>query len=309
MKVLITGGAGFIGSNLTFLLVKKGYGVRIIDNLSTGKMENLKEVRDKIEFIHGDITDKKILEESLQGVDYVVHLAAITSVQKSLEEPELTFEVNFEGTQKLLELSEKFSIKKFIFASSCAIYGNPQILPVSEECPPSPLSPYAESKLSGEKVCVEYLKRGLDIVILRFFNIYGPKQDPDSPYSGVISRFIKMILNGKPPVIYGDGEQTRDFVYVNDVLSALEMILLRGAKESRIFNIGSGKRYSVNQIFRILKKISGFEGKPKYEEGRKGEVRHTLADISRAVKEINWKPLIHIEEGLKRTFEYIKENK
>ncbi len=309
MKIVITGGAGFIGSNLARLLVANSYKVRIFDNLSTGKIDNLKEVIEDIEFVLGDIADTNMLKKVLKGIDYVVHLAAITSVQRSLEEPDLTYKVNFEGTKQLLEFSEKFSVKKFIFASSCAIYGNPRILPISEDHEPSPLSPYAESKLSGEKICIEHLKRGLDIVILRFFNVYGPKQDSNSPYSDVISRFIKRILNGEPPIIYGDGDQTRDFVYVDDVLSVIEKTLLSKKTENRIFNIGSGKRYSVNQIFRILKELSGFEGEPEYKEARRGEIRHTIANISRAEKEIDWKPRISIEEGLKRTFEYMKESK
>lgn len=305
MKILITGGAGFIGSNLVRFLTLKDYKVRVIDNLSTGKMENLNGIIERIDFFPADITEEKVLERTFKDIDYVIHLAAVTSVQKSLEEPDLTFKVNVEGTNKIIKFSEKFNVKKIIFASSCAIYGNPSKLPVSEDSELSPLSHYAESKVNGEKLCLEFLKKGIDIVILRFFNVFGPKQDGDSPYTGVISNFIKKILKGERPVIYGDGEQTRDFVYVDDVLSAIERALF-SQTESSVFNIGSGKRYSVNQIFEILKRISGFKGEPEFKEERKGEVRHTLADISRARRELCWKPEISIKEGLRRTFEYIK---
>jgi UDP-glucose 4-epimerase len=308
MRILITGGAGFIGSNLARFLTMKDHKVRVIDNLSTGKMENLNEIIEKIDFFEVDITEEKSLERTFKDIDYVIHLAAVTSVQKSLEEPDLTFKVNIEGTNNILKFSEKLKVRKIIFASSCAIYGNPKILPVPEDSEFSPLSPYAESKINGEKLCFEFLKKGIDIVILRFFNVFGPKQDADSPYSGVISKFIKKILKGERPIIYGDGEQTRDFVYVDDVLSAVEKALLSKAV-ARVFNIGSGKRYSVNQIFEILKRISDFKEEPEYKEERKGEVRHTLADISRARIELGWKPEISIEEGLKRTFEYIKGGK
>jgi UDP-glucose 4-epimerase len=307
MNVLITGGAGFIGSNLAKFLVGKGYKVRIIDNLSTGKLENIKEFSENLDFLEGDITDLKTFKRALEDMDFLIHLAAITSVQRSMEEPGLTYKVNFEGTKIALELSEKFRIKRFIFASSCAIYGNPEKLPVSEDFEPSPLSPYAETKLYGEKMCLEYLKKGLDVIILRFFNVFGPKQDADSPYSGVISRFIKRILEGKSPIIYGDGEQTRDFIFVNDVTSLIEKALLKSLSDIRIFNIGSGKRYSVKRVFEILKEISGFKGDPEFEEGRKGEVRHTQADIRRAEKEFEWKPEISIEEGLKITYKYMKK--
>lgn len=306
MRVLITGGAGFIGSNLASFLISKGYRVRIIDNLSTGKIENLSDLINKIEFILGDITNNNILQRVLEDIDFVVHLAAVTSVQKSVEEPELTYKVNSEGTMKILELSEKFKIKRFVFASSCAIYGNPEKLPVAENSEPAPLSPYAESKLQGEKLCLNYLEKGLDCVILRFFNVFGPKQDSESPYSGVISIFIKKILKNENPVIYGDGEQTRDFIYVDDVLSAIEKAMHSKITDERIFNIGSGNRYSVNHLFKILKELSGFKGEPEYREGRKGEVRHTLADISKAEKFLGWRPEIAFQEGLLRTLKYMK---
>lgn len=306
MKVLITGGAGFIGSNLAEYLIRKGCKVKIIDNLSTGKIDNLKEVAENIELKTGDITDITAFKDIFEGIDYVVHLAAVTSVQKSLEEPDLTYKVNLEGTRNTLEFSEKFKIKRFVFASSCSIYGNPKKLPVSEEAELSPLSPYADSKVKGERICFDYLKRGLDIVILRFFNVFGPRQDAESQYSGVISRFIKKILNSENPIIYGDGEQTRDFVYVEDVLNAIEKALTSKLVKNRVFNIGSGQRHSVNQIFNILKEISSFNGRPEFMERRKGEVRHTLADISRAERELGWKPKISIDEGLRRTFEYMK---
>lgn len=307
MKILITGGAGFIGSNLASFLVSKGYRVRIIDNLSTGKIENISDLMERVEFISGDITDSNLLKNVLEDIDFVVHLAAITSVQRSMEDPELTYKVNSEGTVKILELCEKFKIKRFIFASSCAIYGNPEKLPVSEDSEPSPLSPYAESKLLAEKFCLDYLRKGLDSVVLRFFNVFGPKQDAESPYSGVISIFIKKILKGESPVIYGDGEQTRDFIYVDDVLSAIEKAMNSKLSKERVFNIGSGNRYSINYTFEILKKISRFSGMPEFKEERRGEIRHTLADISKAEKILGWKPEIPFQEGLLRTFEYMRE--
>lgn len=306
MRILITGGAGFIGSNLVEYLIRNGFKVKIIDNLSTGKIDNLRGVAENIELRIGDIADTIAYKDFFEGIDYVVHLAAVTSVQKSLEDPDLTYKVNVEGTRNILEFSEKFKIKRFIFASSCSIYGDPKNLPVSEEAEFSPLSPYADSKVKGEKICFDYMKKGLDIVILRFFNVFGPKQDAESPYSGVISRFIKKILNSENPIIYGDGEQTRDFVYVEDILNAIEKALTSKLANNRVFNIGSGQRHSVNQIFNILKEISSFNGRPEYMDRRKGEVRHTLADISKAERELCWKPKISIDEGLRRTFEYMK---
>ncbi len=305
MIVLITGGTGFIGSNLSKRLISKGMEVRIIDNLSTGKMENIKDIKEGVSLTIGDILNVDLLEKVVRSIDYVVHLAAITSVQKSIENPDLTYEVNVEGTRHVLEFSKRCGVKRVVFASSCAVYGNPTILPVSEESELSPLSPYSESKIRGEELCLQYLRDGLDVVVLRFFNVFGPKQHASSPYSGVISSFINKILNGEKPLIYGDGEQTRDFIYVDDVVHAIEKALFSNALKYRVYNIGRGESFSVNQIFEIIREISNFKGEPGFREPRKGEVRHTLADISRAKEYLGWRPEVNLKDGLKRTFEYM----
>ncbi|MGQ9617364.1 MAG: NAD-dependent epimerase/dehydratase family protein [Candidatus Aminicenantia bacterium] len=305
MRVLITGGAGFIGSNLSKYLYSKGYEIFIIDNFSTGKLENIKKSEGYLNFAITDIREPFSFEIYPGDFDFIVHLAAITSVQKSIENPSLTYEVNVEGTKIVLDFAKKKGVKRFIFASSCSVYGDQEYLPVSEEAKLSPLSPYAISKVEGERLCKLYAESGVETVVLRFFNVFGPNQDYSSPYSGVISIFINKMIKGENPIIYGDGEQTRDFIYVGDVVRAIEKAFFADITPYRIFNIGSGRSFSINQVFEIIKEITSFRGSPIFEKARKGELRHIFSDISKAEKYLGWKPEIPFGEGLEKTFEYM----
>ncbi|RLE48627.1 MAG: hypothetical protein DRJ31_06840 [Candidatus Methanomethylicota archaeon] len=297
-RALVTGGAGFIGSHLVKRLVKSGFDVRVLDNFHSGRKENLTEVIDRIELIKGDIRNYKTVEKSVKGVDAIFHLAALIDVQESLRKPKTYHEVNSTGTLNLLKAATKQKITKFIYTSTCAVYGNPIRLPIDENHPLNPLSPYAASKLSAENYCKAFSKSyGLKTTILRLFNVYGPNQNT-SKYSGVILEFIKRIRRDKPPIIFGDGNQTRDFIYVEDVADFLIKALEIDA--NGVFNIGTGKQTSINQLASTLLKITGKSHlKPIYEKPRPGDIKHSVADISKAVKTFHIKPKTSLEEGLK----------
>lgn len=254
--VLVTGGAGFIGSHLVDRLVDLGYNVRILDNLSTGSVDNIKLHLNssQVDFVRGDIRDKSLVQGCLRDIDVVVHLAAIVSVPFSVSNPDLTFDVNVKGTDVLLDLCEKLSVDKFVFASSCAVYGDPKYLPVNEDSQTVPLSPYAKSKLVGEHHCLE--RKGLKSVVLRFFNVYGCRQGL-SEYSGVITRFLDCIRHRAPLVVFDDGLQTRDFVNVADVVDAILASFENVAAEGNVINVGSGKATSINELATTLLKMSG----------------------------------------------------
>ncbi|MEW6456890.1 MAG: SDR family oxidoreductase [Acidobacteriota bacterium] len=304
-KILVTGGAGFIGSNLAEYLLKKNYDIRILDNLSTGKIENIKDFLNSAEFQKGDLTNPKDLKKSLKNIECVVHLAAIPSVERSVKDPLLTNKANVEGTLNLLVAARETKVSKIIFASSSSIYGDTPELPKKESFMPNPLSPYAISKVTGEYYCKVFKKiYNLDVIILRFFNIFGPKQDPLSPYSGVISIFINKIRKNEKPEIFGDGSQTRDFTYIENVNEAIEKSINVSNPEEIIFNIGCGNRYSVNDLFQNLKEITGFKENPIYREPRKGDVKDSQANIELAKKFLGWKPKVDFKEGLKKTVEY-----
>ena len=308
-KILVTGGAGFIGSNIAYRLVKERHKVRILDNFSTGKKENLAENWDKIEVIKGDIRDKKLVNKAIKGIDFVFHQAALIYVRESLENPEETHEVNINGTLNLLEAAQKEKVKRFIFASSGgAIYDDSAKLPLKESSPILPQSPYGISKLAGEYYCQFFQKvYGLETIILRYFNVFGPRQNLDSPYAAVIPKFIKLMLAGKKPTIYGDGEQSRDFVYVDDVAEANVLACFAKNLNERIFNIGSGSSVTINQLVRILNKLMGKKIKPKYGPAVKGEAKFSQAAISLAKNYLGYSPKIGFEEGLRRTIGWLKE--
>ena len=300
-KVVITGGAGFIGSHIAEELAEENE-VLIIDNLSTGKKENIKHLIDneKIIFKKGDIRDLNFLKKEFENVDYVFHQAAVVSVPFSVENPSITNEVNVAGTLNVLTAAKENDVKKVVFASSCAVYGNNQNLPLKEETLPMPLSPYAASKLAGEAYCNVFAHvYGLPTASLRYFNVYGPRQDAASPYAAVIPKFIERVRNGMPPVIYGDGKQTRDFIYVRDVVKA--NILAAESTATGIFNIASGKAISIEELAYKIIEIAGKNKniRPLYEKPRPGDIRYSMADIAKARKELNFHPQYTLQEGLK----------
>jgi UDP-glucose 4-epimerase len=298
---LVTGGAGFIGSHLVEALVARGYPVRVLDNFSTGRWENLSAVQDRIEVMEADIRDPQATQQAMDGVGVVAHLAAIVSVERSLQNPQETAEVNTGGTLNLLEAARQAGVHRFLFASSAAVYGNHSQLPLQEELPPHPLSPYAASKVAGEAFCQAYhAAYGLSTVVLRFFNIYGPRQDPQSPYSGVISIFVGRMQQGLPPVIYGDGRQTRDFVYVGDVVAALIRAGEQDGTDGTVLNVARGEETSVLQLVALLNQALGTHLEPMFAPARAGEVRRSAGDPRRAQAVLRWQPTIGLTEGLSR---------
>lgn len=305
---LVTGGAGFIGSNLVEELIKRDEKVRVIDNFCTGRHENIEEFVPKIELVRGDIRNLDTVREAVEGVDFVLHEAALTSVVRSIEHPLATTETNIEGTLNVLVAAREAKVKRVIYASSSSIYGNAPTLPKREEMIPNPLSPYAVSKVSGEYYCqVFYRIYGLESVILRYFNVFGPRQDPVSQYAAVIPKFIKAMLNGKSPTIYGDGEQSRDFTFVENVVEANVLACKAEKVAGEVFNIGCGKRTVVNELARIIGKLMDQNVKPIYADPRPGDVKHSLADITKAQRLLNYRPKVDIEEGLKRIIQWHKD--
>jgi len=300
---LVTGGAGFIGSRLADRLVEKKYNVTVVDNLFSGSRGNLKYI-DKIQFLEGDIRDESIVNRCLKGQDAVIHLAAIISIPYSMIYPDETFDVNSVGTLKLLKEALKNNISRFIFISTCAVYGEARYLPIDEEHPLDPLSPYASSKLFGEYFCVRYSRLyKFPTLIYRVFNVYGPGQGY-SDYSGVITKFINRVMNGAPPIIYGDGYQTRDFIYLDDIVDAVIMGIEYKQRRQQIFNIGSGRATSIIDLAKMILDLMDMKSlKPIHEEKRKGDIVHSHANIARVRIELGFEPKISLKEGLKRTIE------
>lgn len=306
-KVVVTGGAGFIGSHLAEQLASKNNEVIILDNLSTGKMENIEHtIKEKnVTFVNGSILDLPLLEKLFQDVVYVFHHAASISVAESVENPLKYNENNITGTLNVLLAARKNKIKKVVFASSSAVYGDPTELPTKEDDALNPLSPYAVSKLAGEYYCKIFNELyGLPTVCLRYFNVYGPRQDPLSEYANVITSFIQRANNDLSPVIYGDGEQTRDFVYIEDIVSA--NIILAGNSFAPIYNIGSGNSITVNKIAELIINLFGSRNQPTYKKARVGDVKHTASDISQA-KALGFVPEWNLNQGLATTITYFKK--
>jgi UDP-glucose 4-epimerase len=297
-KFIITGGAGFIGSNLAEALAKNN-DVTVIDDLSAGKPENLAGL--DVKFVKGSITNLDLLNQSFQGADCVFHQAAIASVKKSIDDPIRTNEVGISGTLNVLLAARDAGVRRVILASSAAVYGSSPQLPKTETMPPEPISPYAVTKLAGELYAKNFQELyGLQTVSLRYFNVFGPKQDPSSEYSGVISRFISALLSGNQPTIYGDGMQTRDFVYVKDVVKAN---ILASHSATGVYNIASGKSTSLNTLVATIANIIGVEPHPLYAAPRPGDIRHSLADISRA-RSLGYSPDYDLEEALRETIRW-----
>jgi UDP-glucose 4-epimerase len=312
-KVLVTGGAGFIGSHVVDQLVTEGYSVRVLDNLSTGKLGNIQKHLDsgKIEFVQGDLRDASTVTKSLDDINVVIHMAALVSVPLSLENPDLTYDINLLGTLNMLRSSITHHIDRFVFISSCAVCGDPTALPVTENAPTNPISPYAESKLIGERYCLGFNEKHLlSSVVLRFFNVYGPRQGMND-YSGVITRFIDRCEQKLPLTIYGDGSQTRDFVNVKDVAGAVSAATRISKAEGEVFNIGSGTPISISELAKTVIELSGADLAISYEKPRFGDIKDSYADISKAKKLLGYTPKISLKDGLKslldeRTLNYRK---
>jgi len=302
---LVTGGAGFIGSHVVEELVKRGEKVKVLDNFVTGKRENLEGFLDKIELIEGDIRDLDIVRSSINGVDFVLHEAALHSVPKSIDDPISTNEVNVAGTLNVLIAARDRKVRRVVLASSSSIYGEREDLPEREEDRPQPVSPYAASKLAVEYYCSIFSRTfGLETVSLRYFNVFGPKQDPASEYAAVIPKFITCMLKDESPPVHGDGLQSRDFTYIDNVVAATLLATTTKGVSGEVFNIACGKAFTVLDIVSHLNKLLGKSIKPRFTPPRKGDVRHTLADISRVKELLGLKTEVDFEEGLKQTMDW-----
>jgi len=298
---LVTGGAGFIGSHLVEEILRRGDKVRVLDNFSTGKREHLDSFADRIDRIEGDIRSYHIVREAVQGVDYVLHQGALPSVPRSINDPITTNEVNVTGTLNVLDAAKDAGVKRVVYASSSSVYGPDPELPVREDMNPNPVSPYAVAKLTGEKYCHVFSKvYGLETVALRYFNIFGPRQDPKSQYSAFIPKFTVGIMEGQALVIDGDGEQAKDFTFVSNVVEANLLAAQADGVSGEVFNIGCGASTSVNQVVAHLREITGSEGDISYGPARAGDVPKSLADIGRAREKLGYEPQVLIAEGLER---------
>lgn len=309
--VLVTGGAGFIGSHIAERLASSGARVRVLDDLSTGHVENIEEIGGRVEFIRGSLTDAEALRRAIDGVELVFHQAAIPSVPRSVENPAETHRACVEGTFALLNAAREAGVRRLVYAASSSAYGDQPTLPKVEDMRPEPLSPYAAAKLVGEYYCQVWTRiYNLETVALRYFNIFGPRQDPSSQYSGVISRFISALMSGARPVIYGDGEQSRDFTYVANAVDAN----LRAAETvggvGRVINVANGRRTTLNELLEVLKRVTGrTDAEAEHREPRSGDIRHSLADITLARELLGYEPQVDLEEGLKRTVEWWKRSR
>jgi nucleoside-diphosphate-sugar epimerase len=308
-KYLITGIAGFIGSTIARRILAQGDQVRGADNLATGNQKNIAEIADRIDFRQADILDLDALHSACEGVDYVFHEAAIPSVPKSVLDPLGSNRANIDGTVNVLVAARDAKVKRVVYAASSSAYGDTPTLPKKEEMPPNPISPYAVAKLASEYYMISFYRcYGLETVCLRYFNIFGPRQDPTSPYSGVLAKFITTMLRGEQPTIFGDGEQSRDFTYVDNAVDA-NLLACKAPPANvagRVFNVATGRRVTLTETFQTLKKIMAFSGNVKYAEERTGDIKHSLADISPAEKAFGYKPKVDFEEGLRRTIEWYK---
>ena len=307
-KYLVSGGAGFIGSNIVGRLVERGEEVVVLDNLSTGSEQNLAHVRKDIMFIKGDIRDAATVRRSLAGVEYVFHEAALASVPRSIEDPVLVTDVNVAGTVTMLEESRRAGVRRFVYAASSSAYGDTEVLPKIETMQPHPLSPYAASKLTGEYYCAVYAKvYGLSTVSLRYFNIFGPRQDLKSQYAAVVPIFVSYLLEGRQPTIFGDGEQSRDFTFVENVVEANVRAAACDEARGQTVNIACGARYTLNELFKQLREIIGCSVEPLYAASRPGDVKHSLAEIAAARNLIGYTVHVPFEEGLRRTVAWYRE--
>lgn len=310
-KYLITGIAGFIGCSIARELLQRGEEVRGVDNFATGRRENLAEILDRIDFRESDLLDAKAMREACEGVDFVFHEAAIPSVPKSIADPLSSNRANVDGTVTVLIAARDAKVKRVVYAASSSAYGDQPALLKHEAMASDPISPYAVAKYSGELYMKSFYRcYGLETVCLRYFNVFGPRQDPTSPYSAVLAKFITFMLAGKPPTINGDGEQSRDFTFIDNVVQANLKACVAPAAEAagRVFNIACGQRITLNETFALLQKMTGFDGKPLYAPGRAGDIKHSLADITAARQSLGYEPAVDFAEGLRRTIAFYREH-
>jgi nucleoside-diphosphate-sugar epimerase len=309
MRYLVTGGAGFIGSNLVDELVRRGQTVVVFDDLSSGKESNLAQVRSKIELRIGSIEDVAALSAAAKGANYVIHLAARTSVPRSVAEPIETNRINIDGTLNVLVAARDAKVKRVVFAASSAAYGETPTLPKVETMPVDPISPYGVTKVVGELYARVFTRAyGLETACIRYFNVFGPRQDPSSQYSGVLSRFMLAAIEGKPPVIFGDGEQSRDFTYVDNVVQQTLLACEAEGASGLVFNGGTGVQSKLNDVLRLLEKLSGEKISATYEPPRAGDIKDSLADINLARRILHYSPSVNFEEGLARTWAWYSSN-
>jgi nucleoside-diphosphate-sugar epimerase len=307
MRYLVTGGAGFIGSNTVDELVRRGHSVVVLDDCSSGKEDNLAEIRNKITFIKGSITDIEVVRKAMHEAEFVLHLAARTSVPRSVKDPIETNKINIDGTLNVLVAARELKVKRVVFAASSSAYGETPTLPKVETMQPQPISPYGVTKFVGELYGQTFGRcYGLENVALRYFNIFGPRQDPGSPYSGVLAKFCTAFLEDTQPLVFGDGEQTRDFTYVENAVQANLLACEAPNVSGKVFNVGIGGRVSLNEVLRELGKITGKTLEVKYDPPRDGDIRDSQADISQAKEFLGYDPQVSFEEGLARTFEWYR---
>jgi nucleoside-diphosphate-sugar epimerase len=308
-SALVTGGAGFIGSHLVEALVAGGWRVTVLDDLSSGRPSNLEPVAGRMKFIQGSICDRGVVAKAAVGCEVVFHLAAVVSVPKTVADPSGSAAVNEIGSLNVLEAARGAQARRVIFASSSAVYGDDPTLPKREEMPPKPLTPYAVQKLAVEYYLQVYQSLyGLETVGLRFFNVFGPRQDPSSPYSGVISIFMNKGLTGEPPAIYGDGRQTRDFVFVGDVVQALILAAASPSGPGKVFNVGTGKSLTINELWKAIADLSGSKAKPIYQPPRSGDILHSASAIDCAAADLGFAPRVRLEKGLESTLDWYRRS-
>ena len=305
MRFLVTGGAGFIGSNIVKKLVEKGYSLRVLDNFATGQRSNLEPFLKDIELIEGDIRDFWTVAKATKGIDYILHQAALPSVPRSIDNPLTTTEVNINGTLNLLEAARFNEVQRIVYASSSSVYGDSPVMPKEENMKPMPKSPYAITKLAGEEYCMNFYQLyGLETVALRYFNVFGPRQNPFSQYSAVIPKFINLLKSNQKPTIWGDGETSRDFTYIDNVVDANILACEKKAAAGNVINIACNKAYTLNELAEKLNKIIGTDISPSHGAEKIGEVKYSLADISKAREILGYEPEIDFDKGLEKTVEW-----
>jgi len=306
---LVTGGAGFIGSHIAEALVRRGDRVRVLDNLSTGNLANLAAFRDRIEWIEGDIVNAATVDRAVEGVDCIFHEAALASVPRSLEAPLDTHAACVTGTVTLLDAARRAGVRRVVYAGSSSAYGDQPFVSKRETDLPAPISPYGAAKLAAEYYCRAFSASfQLETVVLRYFNVFGPRQDPSSPYSGVLAKFITLMLKGDRPTMFGDGEQSRDFTYIDNTVEANLLAWQAPTSQAagRVFNVATGRRVTLNETFQALKRLTSYSGEPVYGAERGGDIKHSLADISAAEKNLGYKPKVDFEDGLRTTVEWYR---